>query len=219
MRIRGISAALVTGLTATLIAAPVAGQEQTELCLTVSVGEDAGLGSPVMVRDGITSGLIEVVSVDECTQDAALDALSDAEHFGVFMGHALGVLSSMTAMRAELRMIPQAADAETWLAELAGDPDAMAAYVAQFDRTVAFLEDEVAWLEAHPPRPCWAESHEAWRDRTNNLAANGRIFSTALRAQDVGLLVQANADLQAIKAGEWPDLFSLGQACWPLPAQ
>jgi hypothetical protein len=193
-----------------------AGDAKDLHCVRTSTEVEAERLHEAVVAEAVT---ITVVPDAECAPDDALDALSDAEHFGAFSGHALDVISSVTAIRAEPRTVPQAEDAETWLAELAADPDAMAANLALFDRLVAFLEDELAWLEAHPPRPCWAGGHEAWRDWSSKLATNSRSFSTALRAQDVGLLVQANADLKAIQASEAPDIFSLGRTCWALPAE
>jgi len=185
-------------------------------CVHASDEVEADRLQEAVVAEAVT---ITVVPEAECAPDAALDVLSDAEHFGVFMGHTLGVLSSMAAIQAEPRPVSQAEDVEAWLAELAADPDAMAATLTHFDRTVAFLEGELAWLEAHPPRPCWAGGHEAWRGWSDQMADHARSWSTALRAQDVGLLIQANADLKAIQAGEAPDVFSLGQTCWPLPTE
>ena len=156
---------------------------------------------------------ITVVPDAACAPDAAL---SDAEHFGVFMGHVLDTIPTLTALRNEPRTVPEPGPADTWLADLAADPDVMAAYVAFADRLVAIMDDELGWLDAHPPRPCWAAVHEAWQVWFEQSAVATRTLATALRVQDVDLLIEANAGINALEASGYPDVYSLGQTCWPL---
>jgi hypothetical protein len=88
------------------------------------------------------------------------------------------------------------------------------AYVASSDRLVALLEHEIAWLDAHPPRSCWAAVHEAFGDWYEEIAAVMRSVSTAIRTQDAELLGRTYVDLQALDARNPADINSLGQTCW-----
>ena len=182
-------------------------------CVRASDPVEAGRLPEAIVAGTVT---ITVVPDAACAPEAELAALSDAEHFGAFMGHVLDTIPTLTALRNEPRTVPEPGPASTWLAELASDPDAMAAYVAFADRLVAIMDDELAWLEAHPPRPCWAAVHEGWQAWFEQSAVATRSLATALRAQDVDLLIEANADIQALEASGYPDVYSLGQTCWPL---
>lgn len=182
-------------------------------CVRASDEVEASRLGEAVVAEAVT---ITVVPDAACAPNAALSTLSDAEHFGVFMGHVLDTIPTLMALRNEPRTVPQPGPAETWLADLAADPDAMAAYVASLDRLVAMMDDELAWLAAHPPRPCWAGVHAAWQAWYEQSAAATRSLARALRAQDVDLLIEANADIKALEASGYPDVYSLGQTCWPL---
>lgn len=129
-------------------------------CVRISGEVEAERLPEAVVAGAVT---ITVVAVAECAPDEALAALSDAEHFGAFMGHVLETIPTMTALRDEPRMIPKGAPAHAWLAELSADPAALEAYVASSDRLVALLEDEIAWLDAHPPQSCWAAVQRGFR--------------------------------------------------------
>lgn len=217
----GLGAILVCGLLASLafrVAAqddgpgPTSVQDPSDLyCMRVSEEVAAERLHEAVVAGAVT---ITVVPDAECAPDAALDALSNAEHFGVFMGHVLETIPTLTALRDEPRMIPEGAPARAWLAELSADPAALEAYVASSDRLVALLEDEIAWLEAHPPRTCWATVHKAFGDWYEEIAAVMRSNSTAVRTQDAELLGRTYVDLQALDARDPPDINTLGQTCW-----
>lgn len=217
----GLGAILVCGLLAAssvgVVAqedgpGPTSAQGQSDLyCVRVSGEVEAERLHGAIVAEAVT---ITVVPDAECVPDAALDMLSDAEHFGVFMGHVLETIPTMMALRDEPRMIPEGAPARAWLAELSADPAALAAYVASSDRLVALLEDEIAWLEAHPPRTCWATVHKAFGDWYEEIAAVMRSNSTAVRTQDAELLGRTYVDLQALDARDPPDINSSGQTCW-----
>ena len=217
----GISAVLIIGLLAGSAIGVVAQEDGSGPVLALDTGDlfcvlasdevEADRLHEAIVAEAVT---ITVVPKAECAPDAALDAPSDAEHFGVFMGHVLETIPTMTALRDEPRMIPEGAPARTWLAELAADPAVLEAYVASSDRLVALLEDEIAWLEAHPSRSCWAVVHEAFGDWYGEITAVMRSMSTAIRTQDAELLGRTYVDLRALDARNPPDINSLGQTCW-----
>lgn len=152
--------------------------------------------------------------------DVSLDALSDAEHYGMFLGHVTEAVPAMLAtMTTTAQSLPtvtvEDGDYAGWFDEVLADPDAMAANLAAVDRFVAIFDEELAWLDAHPPRPCWAESHAAWRDWTDQAATGIRNLALALREEDLELLLQGVAEQEAFMGSAPPDLSS-GQTCWEL---
>jgi hypothetical protein len=219
-----ICAILVIGLLAGSAIGVVAQEEGSGQVLTPDTGDlfcvraseqvEAERLQESVVAEAVT---ITVMPDAECASGAALDALSDAEHFGVYMGHMLDTALSVMAIGDELTTLPEVeGDVETWLTETVADSDTMAEVLAVFGRFVAVVDDELAWLEAHPPRPCYAGLHEAWRDWLDQGAAVFASVTTALRAQDVESLIQASADMQVFEISGLPDLDMSSQTCWPV---
>jgi len=218
----GISAILVIGLLAGSVIGVVAQEDGSGQALAPDTGDlfcvrASGEVGAERLNEAVVAAEVTVTVVPdaECAPDTALDALSDGEHFGVFLGHFVDLVPSATAILDAWATVPQIggrADLETWLADLAADPDVMAATLANLDRFVAWVDDELAWLEAHPPRPCYAGFHEAWRGWLDQAAAITRSFTLALRTQDVELLTRVMADIEAFDAITIPDMSS--QTCW-----
>ncbi len=224
-----ISAILVIGLLAGSVIGVGAQEDGSGQALAPDTGDlycvRASAGAePERLNEAVTAEevTITVVPDDECASDEALDALSDAEHYGVYVGHLDDLGPSLTTMLDEWSALPSLGaeakairDFDAWLAELDANPSTVALYLDTLDRSAALLEDEVAWLGSHPPRPCYAGEHEAWHDWMVQGAGVVRGLANAVRARELESIVQASADVDAFQARMPVGVGESMEACWP----